>query len=221
MSVENLESQFDRWAPSYDADVRDGAGFPFDGYERVLNRTVELAGIQPGMDVLELGPGTGNLTARLVAAAAVWAVDFSAEMLARAREKVPAARFAQAGLMDDYPPDFRRPFARVVSTYTFHELPLADKLTLLRRLAAGYLQPGGRIVIGDIGFPDAAALDAMRRAAGDSWDEEHYWVMDEVTKSLAEAGFTINHEQLSSCGVVLSIKAALLAPALSASSSRF
>lgn len=215
LNNKSLEQQFDQWAPDYDTDVdaADGAaGFPFDGYERVLARVVELAGIRPGMEVLELGPGTGNLTTRLIAAgAAVWAVDFSAEMLARAREKAPAAHFAQAGLLDDYPPEFRRPFDRVVSTYTFHELPLADKLTLVRRLADDYLHPGGAIVVGDIGFPDADALNATRRAAGENWDEEHYWVMDEVEPQLRFAGFALKYEQLSSCGLVLAITSSTVA----------
>lgn len=211
---EEPASQFDRWAPSYDADVAGGAGFPFDGYARVLARVVELAAVEPGMDVLELGPGTGNLTERLAAAGAnVWAVDFSAEMLARAKAKVPAARFAQAGLMDDFPPAFSRPFGRVVSTYTFHELPMADKLVLLRRLAADYLAPGGHIVIGDIGFADAAALDETRTAAGDEWDEEHYWIEDETASALRGAGLSLAWEQLSFCGMVVLLRAAPQTPA--------
>jgi len=207
-----LELQFDQWATFYDADIgrgREGSGFPFDGYDRVLDRVVELAAGAPGMEVLELGPGTGNLTARLAATgAAVWAVDFSAGMLARARTKVPAARFAKAGLMDSYPPDFRRPFDCVVSTYTFHELPPGDKLALLRRLAADYLSVDGRIIVGDIGFSDEAALDAMRAAAGDAWDEEYYWVKDETATALAGSGLSLVWEQLSSCGVVLLLKPA-------------
>lgn len=201
------QTQFDHWAASYDADVTGsaaGAGFPFDGYDRVLARVVELAAVAPGMEVLELGPGTGNLTARLAAAgAAVWALDFSAEMLIRARAKVPAATFAQAHLLGDYPPAFRRPFDRVVSTYTFHEFPLADKVALLRRLFDDYLRPGGYIVIGDIGFPHAAALDGMRRAAGDAWDEEYYWLADETAAALPGAGLAVTWEQLSSCGAVM------------------
>lgn len=205
--TDELQSQFDHWAASYDADVTDsaaGAGFPFDGYDRVLARVVELAAVAPGMAVLELGPGTGNLTARLAAAgAAVWALDFSAEMLARARARVPVARFAQAHLLGDFPPDFHRLFDRVVSTYTFHEFPLPDKLALLRRLFADHLRPGGAVVIGDIGFPDAAALDAMRRAAGDAWDEEYYWLADETAAALRGAGLAMTWEQLSSCGAVI------------------
>ena len=167
----DLQAQFDRWAAAYDADVAasaaegesGGHGFPFAGYDRVLARVVALAAVAPGMAVLELGPGTGNLTAQLVArGAAVWALDFSAEMLARARVRVPTATFAQAHLLGDYPPDFHRSFACVASTYTFHELPLPDKLTLLRRLFADHLRPGGAVAIGDVG--SAAKWVSVKRA---------------------------------------------------------
>ena len=205
-----LQSQFDAWAAGYDADVarsRDDDAFPFAGYDRVLARVVELANPAPGMAVLELGPGTGNLTARLVArGAAVWALDFSAEMLARARARVPTAHFAWANLLADYPPDFHRPFDAAVSTYTFHEFPLPDKLALLRRLFAAHLRPGGAVVIGDIGFPTAAPRDAVREAAGDGWDDEHYWIMDEAKPRLREAGLAIEYEQLSKCGMIISVR---------------
>lgn len=205
-----LQSQFDAWAAGYDADVarsRDDDAFPFAGYERVLARVVELANPAPGMAMLELGPGTGNLTAQLAArGAAVWALDFSAEMLARARARVPAAHLAQAHLLGDYPPDFHRPFDAVVSTYTFHEFPLPDKLALLRRLFAEHLRPGGAVLIGDIGFPTAAARDAVRDDAGDGWDDEHYWIMDNV-QPLRDLGLRLHYEQLSPCAVVLELGA--------------
>ena len=172
----------------------------------MLGQVIELAAVAPGMTVLELGPGTGNLTARLVAAGAeVWALDFSAEMLARAQAKAPAAQFAKAGLMDDYPLDFHRPFARVVATYTFHELTAADKAALLRRLFAAFLRPDGRIIIGDIGFPDDDARAAVRQRAGDSWDEEYYWLADETAAMLATMNLNHHWEQISSCGFVLTI----------------
>ncbi len=203
----NLPADFDHWAPTYDADVARDGRFPFDGYGRVLDRVVELANLRPGMPILELGAGTGNLTARLDAAGAtVWALDFSAEMLAIARRKVPGARFAQAGLLDAYPNAFRQPFARVVSTYTFHELPLSDKSALLERLFADHLGPEGVIVVGDIGFPDAGALDAMRREAGDDWDDEYYWTSDETAAAADLLGLVHTWEQISSCGAVLTFR---------------
>lgn len=194
----NTAADFDRWANTYDADVGDETGFPFGGYEAVLARVLEWTAAAPGMDVLELGPGTGNLTARLAAAgAAVWALDFSGEMLARARARVPAATFGSAHLLGAYPPEFRRPYDRVVATYVFHEFPDDAKLDLLRRLAAEYLRLGGLVVIGDIGYPDVTARDAARAAAGARWDEEHYWVMDAIGPRLRAEGWEVEWERVS------------------------
>jgi 2-polyprenyl-3-methyl-5-hydroxy-6-metoxy-1,4-benzoquinol methylase len=55
---------FDDWAETYDASVQE-VDFPFDGYELVLDEVARLAAVQPGMRILELGIGTGNLTKRL------------------------------------------------------------------------------------------------------------------------------------------------------------
>lgn len=206
MQPQEDQAGFDQWAATYDHDVAGGGAFPFAGYDRVLTRVVALAAPAPGRALLELGPGTGNLTARLLAGgAAVWAVDFSAGMLARARAKAPAATFVQANLLARYPAALRRRYDAVVATYVLHEFPDDAKLALLQRLAAGYLRPGGRILIGDIGFPTATARDAMRRASGDAWDEEHYWIMDDIGPRLRAAGYHPAYEQLSSCGLVLAL----------------
>ncbi len=209
MDVDDKRGLFDGWAATYDGDVGDETGFPFDGYARVLARVIDLAGPRPGATLLELGPGTGNLTAQLLARGAdVWAVDFSAAMLARARAKAPTGHFAQAHLLAAYPSDFRRPYDAIVATYVLHELPTADKLRLLRRLAEGYLRPGGVIAIGDVGFADTAARDAVRAAAGDDWDDEFFWIMSEDGPALAAAGFVVTVEQLSGCGLALAIRQA-------------
>lgn len=206
MTVPNLEAQFNQWAPNYDSDVRHEAGFPFAGYERVLNRVISLARIGPGMEVLELGPGTGNLTRKLVdSSATVWALDFSGEMLAIAQKKVPEAHFGQVDLQAEYPSQFRRKFYRVVSTYTLHEFPLAGKIAILRRLVDSFLMPGGAIVIGDIGFSNVAALGAVKVASGEAWDDEYYWIQDEVEIALRDNGMAMTWEQLSICSAVIEI----------------
>jgi hypothetical protein len=52
---------FDGWAASYDHDVEAGAGFPFDGYRDLLRAAVEIAPVLPGISVLDVGTGAGNL----------------------------------------------------------------------------------------------------------------------------------------------------------------
>lgn len=202
----NLEAQFNQWAPTYDHDVQDESGFPFAGYTQVLNRVISLAQIGTGTGVLELGAGTGNLTRKLVdAGATVWALDFSCAMLAIAMKKVPEAQFGQADLQAEYPPRFERKYDRIMSTYTFHEIPLEAKVELIDRLIDNYLAPGGSIIIGDIGFVDAAAHDAVKMASGGAWDDEYYWVQDEATAALHAEGMTLAWEQISACSVVIGI----------------
>lgn len=207
MNIAAKHDEFNEWAAAYDSDVREDGLFPFDGYSQVLEQVLAQANVSIGMEVLELGPGTGNLTARLVSqGAVVWGLDFSAEMLAIARQKVPQAHFDQADLLGEYPGTFRRSYDRVVATYVFHEFPLADKITLLKRLFAQYLTPEGFVVIGDIGFPDAATRDRVKNLAGDRWDEEYYWLADETQATFPTYGLAVDYEQISTCGVVFVIR---------------
>jgi putative AdoMet-dependent methyltransferase len=201
------EELFDGWAETYDRSVRDQRGFPFEGYEQVLDEVVRQAGVAPGARILDVGIGTGNLAERLVRAGAdVWGSDFSEEMLDRARERLPgihavkadlrAATIGHEGLFD-----------RIVSAYVFHEFPLDEKVRLLRMLAGDHLGEDGRIVIGDISFPTAARREAEERAAAGDWDpEEDYWAADEALPALEEAGFVAAYAQVSFCAGVYSIR---------------
>lgn len=198
----NDEADFDRWAPTYDRDVREDGLFPFDGYDRVLQYVVEQAAVMPGAAVLELGIGTGNLSALLVAAGVnLWGVDFSAAMLELAAAKLPTAHLLQADLLNDLPAEIGR-FSAITSAYVFHEFATPDKLALLARLATRHLLPGGRIVIGDIAFADDATRDRARLAAGDRWDEEYFWSDAEATAMAGQLALDLTLRPISSCATV-------------------
>lgn len=199
--------EFDTWAGSYDEDVT-GSGFPFDGYQHVLQTVAQRANIAPGDAVLDLGAGTGNL-ARLLAeqGGVLWCLDFSAEMLARARQKLPpTTAFAQADLRGAWPPEFRRRYQAIVSAYTFHHFPLEEKVELIAHLLEDYLVPGGRLVIGDIAFPDAAAQDALAREVGPEWEQEYYWLADRAMLAFTAAGWQAGYTQVSRCAGVFVIQ---------------
>ena len=52
-----------------------GQNFLIDG--NIVRKSLELAGVQPGTHVVEIGPGLGTLTGELLAAGAeVWAIEF-------------------------------------------------------------------------------------------------------------------------------------------------
>jgi ubiquinone/menaquinone biosynthesis C-methylase UbiE len=52
---------FDDWAENYDKCVSDWQGFPLTNYDELLGRITALAAPRPGLTVLDLGTGTGNL----------------------------------------------------------------------------------------------------------------------------------------------------------------
>jgi putative AdoMet-dependent methyltransferase len=208
VAQEGSVNEFDVWAASYDLDVGAADGFPFAGYHAVLDAVVAMAKAEPGMAILELGIGTGNLALRFQALGCdVWGVDSSAAMLAKAVVKVPAAHLALADLTGDWPDDFDRRYERIVSSYTLHHLTLPAKVALLSRLAAMHLAPGGRVVVADVAFANRCALAAARRRWQEQWDEEDYWVADEAAEALLAAGLVSRYRQVSCCAGVFVVAA--------------
>jgi putative AdoMet-dependent methyltransferase len=196
-------SGFDDWAETYDATVPKTDGFPFTGYGEVLRTILRLAEPLPGLSVLDLGTGTGNLAAPFAQAGCeCWCTDFSEPMLAKARLKLPFAHFALHDLRLPLPPELERPFDRIVSAYVFHHFPLEEKVRILRSLATHHLAPDGRLVIGDIAFSNQAALEQVKAEAGDEWEDEFYWLAEEALAALRESGLQVEYTQVSSCAGV-------------------
>jgi putative AdoMet-dependent methyltransferase len=199
-------ADFDAWAARYDEDVGQ-EGFPFTGYGNVLAECVRLADARAGMAVLDLGAGTGNLTERFLSQGCqVWGTDFSNEMLRIAQEKYPAAHFVVHDLRQPFPPELNRGFDRIVSAYMFHHFELAEKMAIIERLMKDMLAPHGRLVIADISFPSIQALEAVRQAAGDGWDEEAYWVAPQALRALEAIRVEAEYGQVSECAGVYLIK---------------
>jgi putative AdoMet-dependent methyltransferase len=197
---------FDKWAEHYDSSVPGRDAFPFDGYEEVLDQVAATADARPGMAVLDLGIGTGNLAARLVAqGCTVWGIDFSPEMLKRARDKLAEVVLVKGDLLGDWPAELDRTFDRIVSTYVFHEFDLESKVQLLQKLVCSYLDSGARIVVGDIAYPTVRARDEATRHFDMSDDEEFYWAADEAAEACSNVGLEVSYVQISSCGGVFEI----------------
>jgi ubiquinone/menaquinone biosynthesis C-methylase UbiE len=130
---------YDRWAASYD--TVENATRDLDA--RVLRRTpLNLA----GRDVLELGCGTGKNTAWLGRRArTVVALDFSAGMLAKARQWVRAAhvRFVQHDVRRRWP----APDSSVDLVVGNLVLEHVRDLGPIYREMTRVLRPGGRILL--------------------------------------------------------------------------
>jgi SAM-dependent methyltransferase len=136
----------------------------------VLVRTLRRAGFSEGL-VVDLGCGTGIAAEILLAAGyQVLGVDLSADQLAIARRRAPAARFTRASLFDFDPP-------RCVAVALMGEAlcyaadptagPEAARRAIRRAHAA--LEPGGLLLF-DVVTPGREGRDPRRAwYEGDGW----------------------------------------------------
>lgn len=211
MASEDRRALFARWAAGYEdavARAETQGSFPFAGYSRVLERVHRLAEPRRGMRVLDLGVGTGSLARKFLdQGCRVVGVDWSPEMLARARARCPGLETIEADLWGSGWLTGRGRFDRIVSTYVFHEIPVEKGVAELRRLFDATLDHDGRIVVGDVFFPDAKIRDRARHRWRDVWDpDEHYWAADEAVAALRGRGLEGAFEQVSECGGVLVVQ---------------
>ena len=119
---------YDRARPEYAAEVFDDIA--------------ELAGLEPGARVLEIGPGTGKATVGLVARGYdVTAVELSPELAAIVRRNAPAAAVEVADF-DEWEPAAAE-FDAVVAFASFHWIAPAVRCAKPARL----LRPGGSLCV--------------------------------------------------------------------------
>jgi trans-aconitate methyltransferase len=102
---------------------------------------VELLAPQPGERILDLGCGTGALTAEIAASGAdIRGIDSSEEMISQARKKFPALKFQ---VLDARELPFRAEFDAIFSNAVLHWIPEPEKVIAG---VAKALKPAGRFV---------------------------------------------------------------------------
>jgi SAM-dependent methyltransferase len=125
-------------------------------FERVLDRL----NVAPGTRLLDVGCGSGYaLRLAHEGGATVTGLDITPELLAIARERVPAAMLAQAG-MDDLP-FTDDAFDAVVG---FNAFPFADDPSAAVAEAARVVAPGGLVAATTFAEPDRNESTALHLA---------------------------------------------------------
>lgn len=157
MKMTNLWNRFiyRLWAPIYDGTV---GNFFLPGRKRAI----ELLNLQPGERVLLVGVGTGADLPLLPQGVQAAGIDFSPDMLARARRRLPLAGReitllegdAQQLLVDEASYD------AVIFNLILSVIP--DGAACLRENLRA-LKPGGRAVVFDKFLPDGGHLTLGRR----------------------------------------------------------
>lgn len=132
---------------------------PAGGSRRVRQRFVSDLDLSHGHRVLELGCGTGQVTALLVAEGAeVVAVDPLPAMLEGARRRAPGATIIEGDLFDVEIPGR---FDRVVLSFVLHNFDTNGRREALR-LSRDVLGAGGQVGVLDWAVPSG-------RVAGSLW----------------------------------------------------
>lgn len=121
----------------------------------VVNAVLARAAVAPGDRVVDLGCGSGQLTLPLARqGAVVTGVDISPKMVELLRNRAASSNLdTVTGLVASMEQAQFEPASLdlVVSNYALHHLQDRDKQDVLKR-AAGWLRPGGRLIVGDMMF---------------------------------------------------------------------
>ncbi len=142
-----VNALFARIAHRYDL-INDVQSFGLHRYWK--NKLVSLGAVGPGVSALDVCCGTGDIAFRMAAAGArVTGLDFSPEMLAIARKRVPGVTFLQGDAQQLPFPDAT--FDVVTVGYGLRNLASWERgLAELARVT----RPGGHVLVLDFGKPD-------------------------------------------------------------------
>lgn len=197
---------FDLWADGYDKTVGlsdEADTYPFAGYRKILASIFRTVLEVPNAAVLDIGFGTGTLTARLYErGCSIYGQDFSSRMLELAAAKMPNAHLYQGDFSKGLAEPLRnRRYDFIIATYALHHLTDPQKVAFLSSLR-GQLNEGGKLLIGDVAFKTRADLEQCRRDAGADWDpDEVYFVFDELKPFFPSLSF----QQVSRCAGIMSL----------------
>jgi len=207
-----LESSvFDLWADTYEEEVDtadESNEYPFAGYKKILTLIYNKITDHVPARILDVGIGTGRLSSKLYAAGAdITGIDFSSEMLEKAKLRMPKAKLFQCNFVEGLPSGIRdKKYDFIISTYALHHLTDELKVRFINSLL-DFLERDGQILIGDIGFPTRKEFsDCKDACAPNEWDDnEYYFVFSELCEQL-KLFCNATYQQVSHCAGLLQVR---------------
>ncbi|WP_445490532.1 class I SAM-dependent DNA methyltransferase [Niallia sp. 03133] len=192
---------FEQWAATYDESLNNDLEYKevFRNYDDILQ---EVANRSFG-HVVEFGPGTGNLTLKLInKGLSVTAIEPSSAMRTLAKDKIGENAILKEGDFLEF--DLEHQPNTFVSTYAFHHLTDTEKKEAVA-LYSNYLPVGGKIVFADTMYEskedynqaiDHAIKNGLPNLAEDL-KREYYTTIPVLTNILKEQGFSVHFKQFN------------------------
>lgn len=193
---------FDEWAEQYDASVSGQDPQYADVFKR-YEEILEAVAIRVQGSVIEFGPGTGNLTKRVLEKGVeVVPVEPHDKMRELFQERFPNLQVQEGDLLE-----FAVHGQHVdgfISSYVFHHLTDDEKGTALKKYAT-HLQAGGKVVFADTAFITEEAkqnqIDKEKArgfvAVAEDLEREYYTTIPVLENLFTEAGFTVTFTQMN------------------------
>lgn len=179
--------------------------YPFAGYKDVLNGIYNRVREKAAGKILDIGFGTGTLTARLYNDGYnIYGIDFSSNMIEIAKIKMPGAELYCFDFSKGLPQALKcTKFDFILCAYAIHHLNNDQKIAFIHELWE-HLEKDGEILIGDVAFETKDKLTACQIQSGLSWDDDEiYIVFSDLVKSIPFG--KIEFIPISHCAGILSI----------------
>lgn len=203
--LNNIE--FDLWADGFDRAVGvsdEENTYPFAGYRLVLNTIYNSVLSMNQKKVLDIGFGTGTLSAKLYEKGCeIYGQDFSEKMRELSLQKMPNAKLFCGDFTHGLLTELKNnKYDAIVATYSLHHLTDFQKANFIKTLLP-LLNDNGCIYIGDVAFLSRDELEKCKERFNDEWDnDEIYFVFDELSEAFPNMTF----ERKSFCSGVLLIR---------------
>ena len=199
--------KYDLWADGYGASIHllnDQDEYPVAGYADLLGEVYRLVRESDAKTVLDIGFGTGILTKKLYNDGyTIYGIDGSEQLVEAGRADMPNANLYVGDYTMGLPLRLtNETYDMIISTYAIHHLDYHEKRELIEDMLR-QLNPGGKIILGDLAFETEDELKAFRKANREKWvDEDTYLVYEETELDFHH----ISWEKISKCAGIVTIE---------------
>lgn len=182
----------------------EGDSYPAAGYHEVLDEVYRIVRESGAKKVLDLGFGTAIIAKRLYQdGVEIVGVDHSLPLVEAAQEDMPNAFLVCEDYELGLPSQFmNEKFDMAIATYASYNLDDYEKRELMDEVLH-HLNPGGKAIVGDLGFLTKADKRAcVKENKGNKFHCDFPFIKEELRKDYPHAKWT----QISKCACVIEIE---------------